>query len=138
MSEKQESDDELLLSDVNDALHRIVSSPSPSELVGDGHDDEYKGPPRDITLSSKQLISLRNLERRIRQSLANQQRKAQRGFRKVITGDENRRVRDAARSSMQRTSHVVTKRVRKVVTGSSEKTLQEWLKDAKVVKTVGE
>jgi hypothetical protein len=60
----------------------------------------------------------------------------QKGIRRVITGDENIPVRDHARKQVQKTSVVVKKQVRKVVTGSSDRRLRDWIKDTKVVKTV--
>ena len=115
---QQQQQDELL-SDVNAELHRIVSSSSGLESD-------------DVTLSEPQVTALRKLELRIRSSLSSQQR----GFRRALTGNENKRVRDHARSQVQRTSHIVKKRVRKVVTGSSDRALRDWVKEAKVVKTV--
>eukprot|EP00566_Odontella_aurita_P012427 CAMPEP_0113581328 /NCGR_PEP_ID=MMETSP0015_2-20120614/31223_1 /TAXON_ID=2838 /ORGANISM="Odontella" /LENGTH=481 /DNA_ID=CAMNT_0000485727 /DNA_START=138 /DNA_END=1583 /DNA_ORIENTATION=+ /assembly_acc=CAM_ASM_000160 len=128
----QMQQDEQLLVDVNKVLHQIVSS---SELV-EGDDDGASSAGGDSSqhrkLSGPELISLRVLEVRIRKNLS-QQRGA---FRKTVTGDPNRRVRDHARSQAEKTGRAVRKVARKAVTGSGDRSISDWVKQANVVKTV--
>jgi len=124
--------EERLLSDVNKVLHQIVSS---SEL-GDDDDSESLSFGDDsshhLTLSGPEITSLRVLERRVRQTLSRQRG----AFRKSVTGDPNRRVRDHARSQAERTGRAVQKVARKAVTGSGDRAISDWAKQANVVKTV--
>lgn len=60
----------------------------------------------------------------------------ERRIRRALTGDENTPLRDHARKQVEKTSVVVKKQVRKVVTGSSDRRLRDWVKETKVVKTV--
>lgn len=91
---------------------------------------------RTVTVTGTQLELIRNLERSIRQTLENQHEKAQKGIRMALTGDSNRRVRDAAKSRIRQTSHRMKHRVRKVVTGDAEKPFHEWIQESHIVKTI--
>ena len=124
---------ELLLSDLNDALHRIVSE-SEHDVRGDGDEQLHESAPAAapaLTLSEPQITALRKLSLRILDH--------KKAIRKAFTGSEHKRVRDHAAKTVKKqvasTGKAVKKRVRKVVTGSSERPLREWAKDVEVVKT---
>ena len=108
-----DANSEALLADVDQELERVLSDRDQRNAV---------------TLSDPQVNSLRRLALRIRNS--------KKTWRKVMTGDENKRVRDHAVDKVVHTQTAVKRSVRKVVTGSSDRPLREWVRDTHVVKTV--
>lgn len=110
-----------LLSDVNEALHRITSFSEHDRTLGDDPLPVSHNGTGSVTLSRPELTRLRKLQLRIRNTLSRPR------FRQVITGEyySQGRLRDHAK-----------KLVRKAVTGSSERKLRDWVKEAQVVKTV--
>jgi len=110
------SEGEFLLSDVNAALRNIVSEQEAA--------DHPAG--QSVTLSEPQVTALRKLSLRVQNH--------KKALRKVMTGNENTRVRD--HYAKDKVAHAVKKRVRRAVTGSSERKVRDWAKEAKVVKAV--
>ena len=149
------SSDELLLSDVDDALRRIVSESEQqqndsnySNLLQRSEEKEEvaatpttgtstrksttSGPAASLRLSERQLTTLRQLSQR----LQHWHQRQQKSIRKVVTGSENTRVRDHAKHLTQSSGTRLKQRVRKAVTGSSERALSDWVQESKVIKAV--
>lgn len=134
--------EEGLLADVNAALASIVSESEhqhhevqrqnqqkiPENVCVEWDRNDSDLATDSVTLSEPQVTALRKLAARIQQH--------RKQWRKVVTGSEEKRVRDHARDHVKRSSAAVKKRVRKVLTGSEERALRDWVNDAKVVKTV--
>mmetsp|Transcript_8663 Transcript_8663/g.12570 ORF Transcript_8663/g.12570 Transcript_8663/m.12570 type:complete len:475 (+) Transcript_8663:36-1460(+) len=129
--ENSNQQDEILF-DVNTFLQKLATSSTSFDY--DDSNDSDDGTV--VTLTEPELTSLRKLNKRIRTLIEERQRT----FRRTVTGDEKRRIRDHARDKIKQTAkqtrHSVEQTARRVVTGDSSKRIADWAREAKVVKTV--